>query len=398
MNESDNNKPLVALGITGCIGAYKSAELLRRLQDNGIEVQPVMTASAQQFITPLTLSTLAQRATITGLWERGGDWDVRHISLSDECAALLVAPATANIIAKFAAGIADDFLSTLYLATDKPIIVAPAMNAKMWRHPATQNNVATLRERGVEIVAPGTGYLACGWEGEGRLADIFDIIDATLYAVHSGKTLAGKRFVVTAGPTAEDIDQMRFITNRSSGRMGIELAKAAKARGAEVVLIAGPVSARLPYGVEIVRVRNASEMHDAVVERLDGTDVLCKVAAVADYRPKKYIDAKIKKSDGPMNLELERTVDILADVGTRRQRPFLVGFAAESDDIEKYAREKLLSKNADMIVGNRIARAGSDENEGVILTRDGASVDIPRCSKARMAAIIADEIAERINS
>jgi phosphopantothenoylcysteine decarboxylase/phosphopantothenate--cysteine ligase len=400
MKNKADNKPLVALGVTGCIGAYKSAELLRRLQDSDVDVQPVMTDSARQFISPLTLSTLSGRETITSLWREGGDWDVKHISLSDSMSALVVAPATANSIAKFAVGLADDFLSTLYLATERPVLIAPAMNAKMWRHQATQENIAVLKDRGVQFVQPGTGWLACGWEGEGRLAAIEDIVDATGYVLRAEKSLAGKRFLITTGPTAEDIDPMRFITNRSSGSMGIELARAAKARGAQVTIIAGPVTTRMPYGVEVVNVRSAAGMNSAVMSRLDRSDVLCMVAAVADYTPVEPSEQKLKKSESNMSLELERTVDILATVGAMKERPFLIGFAAESQNVLDYARGKLKSKKADMIVGNLISGpesvVGTADTAGIIIAADGEETEVPRCSKQRMADMILDAVEMRL--
>jgi phosphopantothenoylcysteine decarboxylase/phosphopantothenate--cysteine ligase len=297
-------------------------------------------------------------------------------------------------------GIADDFLSTLYLATEQPVLIAPAMNAKMWRHTATQENVAVLKDRGVQFVEPGTGWLACGWEGEGRLAAIEDIVEATGYILRSDKSLTGKRFLITTGPTAEDIDPMRYITNRSSGTMGIELAKTARARGARVTLIAAPVSARLPYGVEVVNVRSAAEMHSAVTARLDRSDVLCMVAAVADYSPVEPSEHKLKKTDKKMSFELERTVDILATIGAMKERPFLVGFAAESQNIHEYARGKLMSKKVDIVVGNLIAGVnsvvGNADTAGIIIAADGEETEVPRCSKTRMADMILDAVEKRL--
>jgi phosphopantothenoylcysteine decarboxylase / phosphopantothenate---cysteine ligase len=401
MTAQTKDKPLVTLGVTGCIGAYKSAEILRRLQDRGIDIQPVMTSAATEFITPLTLATLARRPAITSLWHDGGDWKVEHIAISDEQDALLVAPATADIIAKFAHGIADDFLSTLYLATTQPVIIAPAMNAKMWQHPATQENIAKLSERGVQFVQPGSGWLACGWEGEGRLAALEQIVDTTLYALHKDKSLAGKRVLVTLGPTAEDIDPMRFISNRSSGAMGIEVARAARARGAEVTVISAPVNRSLPFDVEAVSVRSAAEMYRAVDERIEDADILFMVAAVADYTPSNPSDTKIKKSEGDMTLNLRRTTDILAEIGPRAKRPFLVGFAAESGDLAAAARAKLKTKKADLIVGNLIGGAegveGRDETAGIIIAADGGEKTVQRCSKAEMAAIIMNEVEKRIS-
>lgn len=396
---TEQSRPLIALGVTGCIGAYKSAELLRRLQDRGADIQPILTRSAQQFITPLTLQTLAQRPAITDMFAPTEDWDVKHISLSDSLDLLLVAPATANIIAKFARGIADDFLSTLYLSTEKPVLIAPAMNAKMWRHPATRENVEILRARGVAFVQPGSGYLACGWEGEGRLAAIEDILDGVFYSLRKNKALAGKKVLVTTGPTAEDLDPMRTITNKSSGLMGIELAREARARGAEVTLISGPIAHRTPWDVQNIPVRSAAQMHDAVMARLDACDILCMVAAVADYRPAAFSAEKIKKGAEKTTIELTPTVDILAAVGARQQRPFLVGFAAESGDLRTFGREKLSRKQADIIVANPIGTdgvAGSTDTRGVIICADGEEIDVPAVSKAAMAAKILDAVGSRV--
>ena len=290
-------KPLVALGVTGCIGAYKATDILRRLQDRGLEIQPILTDSATHFVTPYVMQTLAGRKAITGLWDEPDRIEVEHIALSDAADLLLVAPATANIIAKFAHGIADDFLSTFYLSTESPVVIAPAMNSKMWRHPATRENVAVLEDRGVGFVNPGVGYLACGWEGEGRLAAVEDIIDAALHALRRKKSLAGKRVLISGGPTVEAIDSLRFITNRSSGKMAVALAWEAKARGAEVTLVLGPVGARVPQGVSAVRVRSAAEMKAVIEKDLVSADILVMAAAVADFRPTRAKEGKIRKEE-----------------------------------------------------------------------------------------------------
>ncbi len=401
MSTQRDSGPLVALGITGCIGAYKAVELLRRLQDRGYQVRPVLTVAAQRFVTPLTFQTLAGAQAVTGLFDGSGDWLVEHIALSDSMRLLLVAPATANIIAKFAAGIADDFLSTLYVSADCPVAIAPAMNSKMWRHAATQRNVETLKERGVVVVQPGRGYLACGWEGEGRLAETEDILDAAQYALRQPKTLEGLKVLVTAGPTAEEIDSVRFISNRSSGRMGYALAREAAARGAKVILISGPTGLRTPYYVDGISVRTAAEMSREVDRELRGTDLLIMAAAVADFRPRRIESGKIKKSGAALKLELELTEDILARVGTLKDRPFLVGFAAESEDLRGNAAAKLKSKALDMIVANPVAgRAdamGGDTTEGLILFADGGEKEIGRCPKAEMASAILDEVESRIS-
>ena len=399
MEKVNSSDTLVGLAVTGCIGAYKSADILRRLQDRGLTVQPVMTRSAQEFIAPLTLTTLAQRKTITSMWDNS-EWDVKHISLSDELDVLLVAPATANIIAKFANGIADDFLSTLYISTEKPVVIAPAMNQKMLNHPATRKNLATLQERGVTFVNPGRGYLACGWEGEGRLASVEDIVDATVYALQTDKSLANKKVVITAGPTTEDIDPMRYISNRSSGKMGMELAQAAKSRGADVTVICGPINERIPYGIEIIDVRSAEEMAKAIMDALDETDVLCMAAAVADYKPSEFHEEKIKKSQDLTTMSLTPTIDILKTVGEKKNRPFLVGFAAETSQIKEQARKKLDSKRIDLIIGNPIGGeesvVGKTETSGIILTADGMERTFKECSKTELAEMIFDEIEVRL--
>ena len=401
MNNPQIKKPLVTLGITGCIGAYKAPEILRRLQDRGVDIQPVLTGSAQQFITPLTLQSLAHRRAVTDLWDEKYNFDVQHISLSDETDLLLIAPATANILAKMAHGIADDFLSTFYLACDRPVVVAPAMNTKMFQHNATQENIKTLKERGVIFVEPGKGYLACGWEGQGRLAEIHDIVEATIQALRTEKTLAGKKIVVTAGPTAEDIDPMRFITNRSSGKMGYSLASEAKARGAEVVLISGPVELQPPYGVEVIKVRSAEEMFIHVMKQAVTADVVCKVAAVADYCMAETSSEKIKKSSGNLSLELIRTKDILAELGTLKEKPFLVGFAAESQNILQSGLAKLRSKNADIIVANNIKGpdgvTGKDSTSAIIICADGKNLAAENVTKAEMSGLILDQVEKRIS-
>lgn len=392
---------LIALGVTGCIGAYKSAEILRRLQDRGFGIQPILTSAAQRFITPLTLQTLAGRTASKSLWDEPTSRQVEHIALSDEIALLLVAPATANTIAKFAHGIADDFLSTLYLSADCPVVIAPAMNAKMWKHQATRANVETLLDRGVVFVQPGEGYLACGWEGEGRLAGVADIIDATEYALREKTKLANRKIVITAGPTAEDIDPLRFVSNRSSGRMGYDLAWEAIARGAEVSLISGPSELRPPYGVHLIQIRSASEMRIAVERELANAAVVIMAAAVADYRPAITREHKIKKSGEPLTISLEPTEDILASLGSQANRPFLIGFAAESENLKENAGRKLHEKGADMIVANPIAgnfvdAMGGEDTQGVILCSNGTEIDVQPCSKRQMAGIILDEAEKRL--
>ncbi len=397
---AEEKKSLVALGVTGCIGAYKAAELLRRLQDTGLEIQPILTESARQFVTPYVLQTLSGRKAITDLWDEPERIDVEHIALSDEIDLLLVAPATANIIAKFANGIADDFLSTFYISTEAPVVIAPAMNTKMLRHPATVRNMEILRERGIRFVEPGTGYLACGWEGKGRLAVIDDIVDTAGYALRGDTYLAGRKVLISAGPTAEPLDPLRFITNRSSGRMGYMLAWEARARGAEVTLVSGPSNLRPPYGVELMTVQTGKEMKSAIRDALDGTEVVIMAAAVTDFRPAEIADSKIKKTGEAFSLTLDQTEDILAWLGGVEPKPFLVGFAAESDNLRDNAKKKLSEKKIDMIVANPIGGEydvlGGDDTQGLIIGSDGAELEIPRCSKKKMATEILNQIEQRI--
>jgi phosphopantothenoylcysteine decarboxylase/phosphopantothenate--cysteine ligase len=392
----------VALGVTGGIAAYKAAEITRLLQDCGVRVQVVMTRSAQEFVRPLTFAALTGQKVITGLFGPEGaesvpnvDSAVEHIAVAQEIDALLVAPATADVIAKFANGIADDFLTTLYLATKAPVIIAPAMNVSMWEHPATQTNLARLRDRGVTIVEPDAGYLACGMVGSGRLAANEHIVSVTNDVLNGAvKTpsgeLAGETVLITAGPTREPIDPVRFIGNRSSGKMGFALAQQAKRLGADVILVAGPVSLVDPADVQTIRVETAEQMREAVLRELPRATIVIKAAAVADYRVKDATRQKIKRK-GPLTLELEPTSDIAAEIGRRRKGQILIGFAAETENALENARKKLESKSLDAIVLNDISRPGigfdSDSNAVTILTRD-KQIEVPQASKS--------EIAERI--
>ncbi|MEZ5285264.1 MAG: bifunctional phosphopantothenoylcysteine decarboxylase/phosphopantothenate--cysteine ligase CoaBC [Vicinamibacterales bacterium] len=375
---------LIALGVTGGIGAYKAVEIARGLQKQGHEVTAVMTRSARRFVAPLTFEAITRRPVISDQWQPGANADIEHISLASGIALLLVAPATANTLARFANGMADDFLSSLYLATTAPVVVAPAMNTNMFAHPAVEENLRRLRARGVHIVEPGAGFLACGWIGKGRLAEPDDVVAFVQQVLQPRSTgLAGRRVLVTAGPTYEDIDPVRYIGNRASGCMGVALAAEAGARGAVVTLVTGPTGLDLPPGVDVVRVRSAGEMHAAVMERASDQDAVIMAAAVADYT----LDPaarKIAKSDGPLVLTLSRTRDILADVGALPSRaagrPVLVGFAAETHDVVAHAREKLARKRADLIVANDVSRADAgfevDTNAVTLVTADGAD-DVP---------------------
>jgi phosphopantothenoylcysteine decarboxylase/phosphopantothenate--cysteine ligase len=387
------------LAVTGCIAAYKAPLILRLLQQAGVEIFPVMTRSAQQFLGAKTLEALSGHPVVTEMFPPGTP-EIEHISLARQADLLLVAPATANILAKFAAGIADDFLSTLYLSTTTPVMVAPAMNVEMWHHPATVRNLDILRERGVEVVEPGSGYQACGETGEGRLADPEVVAAAALRRLRAHSSLEGVRVLVTAGPTVEDVDAVRFLSNRSSGRMGYAVAREAALRGARVTLISGPVQLPDPPGVEVIRIRSAAEMAAAVLERFPSVDVVVKAAAVADYRPSAPVSGKLKKSAAPWRLELEPTPDILARLGAEKTRQILVGFAAEAEGLLDYAREKLRRKNLDLVVANDIRAAdsgfGSEWNRCVFIDRSGEAEELPLLPKLEVAARLWDRIEQRL--
>ncbi|HUK91721.1 MAG TPA: bifunctional phosphopantothenoylcysteine decarboxylase/phosphopantothenate--cysteine ligase CoaBC [Blastocatellia bacterium] len=391
----------VALGVTGCIAAYKAVEILRGLQKRGASVQVVMTANAARFVTPLTFQAVSGAPVISAMFEPTDDPEIKHIAIAGSIDLLLVAPATANTLAKFANGIADDFLSTLYISTPARVLVAPAMNVEMWLHPATQENVHKLKERGVEFVDPGEGYLACRSVGPGRLAEPDDIVERAWNLITESKTpepapasnLAGERFLVTAGPTYEAIDPVRGITNRSSGKMGFAIAEAAQARGAEVILIAGPVSIQPPSGVKVVAVRSAAEMRAAVMRELDPASIVVMAAAVADYRPARIAGQKIKKESDSLVLELEKTEDILADICRRKGNRIVIGFAAETQDVTANARKKLVQKGADMIVANDVSQDGAgfdvETNQVMLITAD-SSDSLPMMTKLEAANRILD--------
>jgi phosphopantothenoylcysteine decarboxylase/phosphopantothenate--cysteine ligase len=391
---------LIALGVSGGIGAYKAVEVARGLQKQGHDVAAIMTRSARRFVGPLTFEAITRREVITDQWKPGANADIEHISLASSADLLLVAPATANVIGKFANGIADDFLSSLYLATTAPVLVAPAMNTNMFAHPAVVRNLDTLTARGVRFVEPGEGYLACGWIGKGRLAEPAEIVDAVLHVLRPQGPLAGRRVLVTAGPTNEDIDPVRFIGNRSSGKMGYALAAEAARRGAGVTLISGPTKLVAPKVDAVVNVRSAADMHAAVLARAAESDVVVMAAAVADYTIDTPDAQKITKSDGPLTLTLTRTRDILADLGqlpSRRSedRPVLIGFAAETQNVVAHARQKLERTHVDLIVANDVTAAGAgfdtDTNAVTLVSRDDA-IDVPLQSKTMIASRILDAI------
>jgi phosphopantothenoylcysteine decarboxylase/phosphopantothenate--cysteine ligase len=391
----------VTLGVCGGIAAYKAAELVRALERQDVEVHVVMTAAAGKFVQPLTFAALTGHRVITSLWDEpagesaGEQNGIEHIGEAQWADALVVAPATANILAKFAHGIADDFLSTMYLATTAPVLVAPAMNTNMWEHPATQANLETLRQRGVRVVEPGTGDLACGMVGAGRMAEPDAIAEAVLGVLGRRRDLAGEIVLVTAGGTREALDPVRFLSNRSSGKMGYALAEAAQSRGAKVILVSGPSALHPPAHCELVKVVTAGEMREAVLKQMAEATILIKAAAVADYRPVAVSGQKIKRT-GPITLELAPTEDILAEV-VRRRRPgqLIVGFAAETQNRMANGRAKLLRKGADAIVVNDVSVEGvgmeADTNAATFLTRTTA-IEMPEMPKRQLADRILDEI------
>jgi phosphopantothenoylcysteine decarboxylase/phosphopantothenate--cysteine ligase len=391
----------ITLGVTGGIAAYKSAELVRRLQDQGHSIQVVMTRAAREFITPLTFAALSGQRVITDLFtnEPGGagslDSAIDHIAVAQRTDLLLIAPATADILAKLAHGIADDFLTTLYLASTAPVVLAPAMNVNMWQHAATQENVAALKARGVRIVQPSEGYLACGMIGSGRLAEQEEILQAVRDALQAQQDLAGETILVTAGPTCEDIDPVRFLTNRSSGKMGYALAAAAARRGAKVLLVSGPATLETPEGVERVDVRSADEMQRAVQARFSSSTIAVFAAAVADYRPAEHSTHKIKRGKESLTLRLEPNPDILATAAREKGERLVVGFAAETEKVAENARKKLTQKNADIIVANDVTAEGAgfdhDTNIVTLFSRDGRDLPLPKLNKAEVAHRILDE-------
>jgi phosphopantothenoylcysteine decarboxylase/phosphopantothenate--cysteine ligase len=390
----------IALGVTGGIAAYKAAEIVRLLQDRGIRVQVVMTRAAQEFVRPLTFAALSGEKVITGMFSPGEEHEpnidsaIEHIAVAQSIDALVVAPATADVLAHFAQGIASDFLTTLYLATTAPVVVAPAMNVNMWDHPATQANLEILRQRGVKIVEPGSGYLACGMTGPGRLAENEAIVAAVLQSLGASQDLEGETVLITAGPTREKIDPVRYLTNRSSGRMGYALAEAALRRGARVLLVSGPTTLTAPGAAEVTRVESAEEMRETALKLLPLATVVIKTAAVSDYRPKAAAGQKIKRK-GSMTLELEATPDILKELCLRKESQIMVGFAAETENVLENARQKLVAKNLDAIVVNDVSREGvgfdSDRNAVTIISHEKV-IEIPETTKWEVAQQVLDQI------
>lgn len=392
----------IVLGVGGGVAAYKSAELARTLEQRGHQVQVVMTRAAREFIQPLTFAALTNRKVITGLFSQTGEQDtlssaVEHIAVAQENDALVVAPATADLLARFACGLADDFLSTLYLAFTGPVILAPSMNTAMWEHAATQANLKTLRERGCSVVDPDAGWLACGTVGDGRLADPMRIAEHVDSLKRQRKDFDGEVILITAGPTQEALDPVRYISNRSSGKMGYAIANEAARRGARVILVSGPVSIPEPRNVEVIPVRTALEMRKAVIDNLAEASIIIKNAAVADYYVSDIPRQKLKKTAARLSLELDPTPDILAEIGQQKGDRLLIGFAAETHNLVEEARRKMISKNCDMLVANLVDREGlgfeSDQNEVEMITGSGQAIHAGPADKPEIAARILDQIA-----
>ena len=386
----------ILLGVTGGIAAYKSPDLVRRLRERGAEVQVVMTAGAREFVTPLTFQAVSGRAVRTDLWDPAAEAAMSHIELARWAQLVLVAPASADFLARLATGQANDLLSTLCLATEAPIAVAPAMNHVMWSNFATQANVATLAQRGVHTFGPADGDQACGEVGSGRMLEPVELAERSLRLLNGSGPLHGRRVLITAGPTRERIDPVRFISNRSSGKMGFAVAQAAREAGAEVVLVSGPVNLPTPVGVRRVDVESAAEMLTAVLREVPGTDIFISTAAVADYRPAQPAEQKIKKTSDTLEVGMERTVDVLATVAARPDRPFVVGFAAETESVEQHARAKLLKKNLDMIAANEVGHHKAfdcEDNQLVVLWRNGRE-DLGSASKLTLARRLISLIAK----
>jgi phosphopantothenoylcysteine decarboxylase/phosphopantothenate--cysteine ligase len=388
---------VIVLGVTGGIAAYKAVELLRLLTKAGADVHVIMTRGAMEFVTPLTFQTLSMNPVSTSLFNLLSEREIGHIALADRADLVIIAPATANIVAKLANGIADDMLTTTVMATRAPVLIAPAMNVNMYQSPAYKENEAKLKGRGVLFVEPARGLLACGWEGEGKLQEPQVIFEEVLTAL-TPKDLAGEKVLVTAGPTREEIDPVRFISNYSSGKMGYAIARAARRRGAEVTLVTGPTSLDEPYGVTVTQVVSACGMLEAVLARATGSTIIIKAAAVADFRPAVRADVKIKKTTAPKTLELIKNPDILKELGRIEGERLLVGFAAETGDLLKNAAKKLVGKNLDMVVANDISQSGAgfdvDTNIVKLLFRGGRVEELPILGKDELADVILDRVVE----
>lgn len=391
----------IVLGVTGGIAAYKAVEIVSRLRKAGAEVHVIMTKEATQFVTELTFREISGQPVVSDMWEKVTHFNVEHIALAQLADLMLIAPATANIIAKAAVGIADDMLSTTILATKAPVYMAPAMNTNMYENPITQRNIAELKSRGFHIIEPAAGHLACGTSGKGRLPEPVDIVRIVREALTSQKltsqTLTGQKILVTAGGTIEPLDPVRYIGNRSTGRMGYAVAAEAARRGAEVVLVSGPSALKDPEGVRVIRIETARQMREAVLREFPTAAAVIKSAAVADYRPAVVADQKIKKSDEDLTLKFVRNPDILLELGQKKEHQVLVGFAAETCQVEEYARRKLSKKNLDFIVANDVSEAdagfGVDTNRIKLIDRSGNMTAYPLMSKKELAGIILDHVA-----
>jgi phosphopantothenoylcysteine decarboxylase / phosphopantothenate---cysteine ligase len=389
----------VVLGVCGGIAVYKAVELVSRLVKAGAKVHVIMTDSATQFVTPLMFREISGQPVYTSMWTEPKLWNVEHIELARRADLFVIAPATANIIGKMAHGIADDFLTTTVLATEAPVFVFPAMNTQMFQNPATQKNLSILKQRGIHLVDPAIGLLACGTEGIGRLPEPIEIFEVIIAHFQQHTLLKGRRVLVTAGGTREAIDPVRYIGNRSSGKMGYALAAAAQSYGAAVTLVAGPVSLPTPPGVTLISVESAREMREAVLLEFSHTDIVIKAAAVADYRPETVANQKIKKAADTLQLTLTRNPDILAELGTLKKSQFLVGFAAETENLATYAATKLVKKNLDMLVANDVTQTGagfeSDTNIVRLFYRDGSEEALPQCSKVELGRMILERIVKQ---
>lgn len=388
----------VVVGVTGGIAVYKIAELVSRLTKEGIDVHVIMTANATKFVTPLTFRTLSGNPVLTDTFEENSSWRVQHIGVAEAADLLVISPATANIIAKMAHGLADDLLSTVVLATKAPVLVVPAMNTYMFNNRVVQDNIVRLREYGIYVIEPAEGELACGVTGKGRLPEVEVIYEKIMDLLYPRQDFQGKNILITSGPTREDIDPVRFITNHSTGKMGQALAREAVKRGGKVILVSGPTNLPPPHGVHLVSVRSAMEMYARVREYYPQCDVVIGAAAVADYRPKTFSEQKVKKNEGDLVIELARNPDILAELGRDKGERILVGFAAETEDIIDNAKTKMEKKNLDLLVANDVtlegAGFGSDTNIVTIMFRDGKVLSVPRISKEELARVILDKIAE----
>lgn len=394
----DWKNKFIVLGVTGSIAAYKAGELIRRIRDNGASVQVIMTKAGTKFITPTTLEQLSNNRVLVEMFDTQFNWQIDHIAVADKADVFLIAPASANLIGKYAQGIADDLLSTTLLATKAPVIIAPAMNENMFLHPVVQQNIQILKNRGVLFIEPEEGLLACGRVGKGRLADIPIILDVIGYTLQKKKDLVNKTILVTAGPTIEPIDPVRYISNPSSGKMGFAIAQAAASRGAKVILISGPTQQRIPYGVTCISVKTAQEMFNAIKQYYPKSQIIVMTAAVADFKPKQAYHQKVKKEKAQMSIELARTPDILAELGKKKGKKILVGFAAETERIIDQAKDKLKKKHLDLIVANDVSQAGigfgSDNNAVILIPKKGDIEQVPISSKSDIASKILDKILE----